>query len=209
MDTMVGADLGDIREGNLCLLSVMDQHFMVEILKVAKDFVDVSFPGVDYPVDGMAVDLEFHDKLGFNSYHAVVVQSPKNNAGRIRLTRPPGCVRAQHRDSCRVPTDLTVQVKDQAHVRRYDAALLNLSGGGALLRTEASFEFDASVELTVSLPGEPTHTFLGQVVHISRPRDLKSNRTLYGIRFVSLDMPAAESATRYIWRRLRELYPIE
>lgn len=205
---MIGADLGDIREGNLGLLSVMNQHFLVEIIEVTERHVRVSFAGGDYPVKGMYVDLEFHDKLGFNCYHSVVLEGPGERREGILLRRPVGCTRAQHRDSCRVPTDLTVQVKDQVHVRRYDAALLNVSGGGALLQTRAPFGFETAIEMTVSLPGEPTHTVLAQVVHVTEAHQSGSDNRLIGVRFVSLDSAVAASMARYIWNRLRELYPM-
>ena len=198
----------DIREGSSCLLSVMSQYFMVDLVAVGEETIRVSFPGRDYPIEGMAVDLEFHDSNGFNSYRTHVVLGPDKAVGSIVLARPAEPIRNQHRDSCRVPTDLTVQVKDQIHLRRYDAPLVNLSAGGALLGTDAPFDFSTTVEIALSLPGEATHTVLGHVVHIAEPPPEAHGQggRLVGVRFVGLDPSVTRSLTRFIWQRLRELY---
>jgi len=198
----------DVRKGSECLLRVFDQRFMVEILEVSQDHIRVSFPASDYPVEGMTVDLEFHDKSGCNLYRSVVREGPKGKRKKeLLLDRPTALGRAQHRDSCRVNTDLTVQVKDQVRTRRYDAALRDLSCGGALLETEAPFDFDTTVEMTLSLPGELAHTILGRVVHLTdseQPR--RGKRRLVGIEFVGIEPHVAETVSRYIWNRLRTLY---
>lgn len=202
------ADFTDIRKGNDALLHVMNQHFLVEILKVQDDVIHVSFPGQDYPIEGMRVDLEFHDKSGFNSYKTIVLQGPYETAGDLILTKPHATMRAQHRGSCRVPTDLSVQVKDQAHVRRYDASVINLSSGGALIETDGPFTLDMTLEFTLSLPGEPTHVLLGQVVHFTnRQAQDEASRQLLGLKFVGLDPDASECITKYLWERLKTLYP--
>lgn len=198
----------ELTKGSQCLLHVLGQHFLVDVLEVADDTIRVTFPGEDYPVAGMQVSLEFHDTEGFNSYVSEVLTGPETKSQSMVLKRPRGARRTHHRRSFRVPTDLTVQVKDQVHVRRYDAALLDLSSGGVLLDTVAPFDFSTTVEVTMSLPGELTHTVLGKVVHIGEsPDNPGSGSKLLGVRFLSLSPQVLNSISRYIWKRLRELYP--
>ena len=197
----------DIKIGNQCLLSVTGRHFMAEILDVSADTICVSFPGIDYPVEGMYLEMEFHDKTGFSYYRVKVLRGPWEGNGML-LERPSEPKRNQHRDSFRVATDLTVQVRDQIHIRKYDAALLDLSSGGALLQTEAPFDFNTSVEISLSLPGETNHSVLGQVVHmVEQDINKRGPMRVYGIRFVGLQPEACKSISHYVWIRLRELYP--
>jgi len=187
----------------------MNQLFLVDILEVQPTSVRVSFPGMDYPVEGMNADMEFHDKYGVNAYETTVLEGPRSGVEGIRLAYPRRKKRERHRDWCRVPTDLTVQVKDQIHFRRYDAALINLSAGGALIRTDAPFDLDTTIEMFISLPGEPMHRVLGRVVHINRPEsDANQGSIAIGIEFVSPDRKVVESIVKYIWRRLREMYNV-
>lgn len=198
----------EMRKGGTCLLNVIGQYFLVDLIEVGEESIRVSFPGKDYPVAGMVVHLDFHDADGFDSYEAEVLEGPAKGEGGLLLTKPSESRRTQHRDACRVPTDLTVQVKDQVHVRRYDASLLNLSAGGALIETDAPFDFSTTLELTLSLPGESQLRMLGQVVHISEePSQTFPDGRLFGIRFVSLSPEVRQSISRYAWFRLKELYP--
>lgn len=201
-------DGSDLKVGARCLLGAMGQFFLVEIREVNDSSVRVTFPGRDYPVDGMTVTLDFHDADGFNSYSTEVIQGPSHTAGELLLKRPTHCHRTRHRQTARVPTDLAAQVKDQVHVRRYNAALLNISGGGALLECEAPFELGSTVEVTLSLPGEPLLHVLGKVAHVAEsPRPAKSGIRVFGVNFMPLPPSASNSITAYIWRRLRELHP--
>ncbi len=198
----------EMRAGSTCLLNVIGQYFLVDLLEVGENSIRVSFPGRDYPVPGMTVSLDFHDADGFDSFEAEVIEGPAKNDSGLLLTKPNESRRTQHRDACRVPTDLTVQVKDQVHVRRYDASLLNLSAGGALIESDAPFDFSTTLELTLSLPGEPLLRILGQVVHISDETQSSSpGSRLFGVRFVSLDPDVRHAISRYAWYRLREIYP--
>ena len=126
----------------------------------------------------------------------------------IVVRRPVEKKRSLHRESARVPTDLTVRVREQVHVRRYDAALVNLSGGGCMLQMmEAVFDFSTLLEISLSLPGEPLYTILGQVAHSSEAPGNGGHRLhLYGVRFVELDPAAAKAINEYIWQKLRVLY---
>jgi hypothetical protein len=199
-----------IRNGESCLLSVIDEHFLVRILEVDEGKVRVSFPGKDYPVEGMRVYLEFHDDTGFDCFPTHVRKGPSASNPSLELERPSASRRVQHRTSFRIPTDLTVQVKDQVHIRRYDASLLNLSSGGALVQSNAPFDFSTTVEVFFSLPGEPSYTTLGQIVHVSVPEGAPAagnNNQLFGIRFLELNKEIINSLNRYLSQRLRDIYP--
>ena len=199
-----------IQPGKSCLLNVMDERFLVQILEVAEHSLRVSFPGQDYPVEGMRVHLEFHDENGFDSFAADVLQGPNDGSNSILLQRPTANRRTRHRRSCRVPTDLTVQVKDQVHVRKYDAEVLNLSGGGALISSEGPFDFSTTLEMTLSIPGEPICTVHAHIIHIAPSGEGHQGAPkFFGLRFIDVEPAVAQCLHRYIARRLRELYPSE
>ncbi len=199
-----------LEKGKTCLLNVTGRHFQVEILEVGSDTVRVTFPGRDYPVEGISAILEFHDSTGYTYYTTEVEQGPTLEDSGIVLRQRSEAKRSLHRDCFRAPTDLTVQIKDHEHVRKYDAALLNISGGGCLIKTEAEFDFSTMVDMTLSLPGESTTTVLGQIVHVAQSH--AASRTpshLYGVRFVDLAPDIEQMITRYMWDRLRDMYPPE
>jgi hypothetical protein len=202
-----GGDPTDIQAGNRCMLSVGGRQFLVEILELQADTMHVSFPLGNFPLGGMRVELEFHDMSGYTQYDTVVVSGPSKVDDGIILGRPMASRRNQHRSSLRVPTDLTAQAKDQVHVRRYDAAVLDISEGGLLIRSEAPFDMETTIEVTLSLPGESVHVFLGQVVHMNQIEiDSGEEMRLFGMRFLTTDPQAAQALKRYIQQRLKELH---
>ncbi len=208
MNTHPTADV-TVEQGAECLLNVIGRHFKVKVLEAGPDTFRVSFPGKDYPVEGMGAVIELHDEKGFYYLRTKVLEGPEVKGEGILLQRTGEIRRHLHRDRVRVPTDLIVQVKEQIHVRKYNADVINLSVGGAQIRTDAPFDFSSIVELTLSLPGEPACTALGQVVHAAeddQPRPNGPHRFL-GVRFIDLDPDAERSIARYIGQRLRELYP--
>ena len=196
----------ELSEGGECLLNVLGCHYMVKILEVTADAVRVSFPGRDYPIEGMQAVIEFHDNEGFYYYSTQVVQGPLGEGRGIVLRKPGEVKRSRHRHACRVPTDLTVQVRDRNHMRRYDAALLNISAGGALIETEAPFDFTTDIDLTLSLPGEPTYAIGCHVAHAAPACRGKDGVHRFSMRFVDLDANADYSITRYVWRCLQETH---
>jgi len=197
-----------LEKGRECFLNVTGRHFKVRIVDVAQDTIHVSFPGKDYPVEGVGAVLEFHDDEGFTYYATHVVKGPAEKGQGVVLHRQADPKRSLHRDCFRAPTDLTVQVKERDHARHYDAALVNLSAGGALVRTDAPVDFSASVDLTLSLPGEPAYTLSGQVVHVAEADEGRGPEGRYvGVRFADVPDHVADSITRYMGSVLRELYP--
>ena len=197
----------DFRVGNTGLLSILNQRFLVTITEVDEDSFMTSFVGADYPLAGMWATLEFHDEEGANTYPVRVLAGPMELGGGVKWSRPQEMRRVQYRQRFRVSTDLTIQVKDQAHVRRYDAALINLSAGGALVRTKASLSFDAMVDVTLNLPEEPNHQVLARVVHINQlATGPNAGETLYGLSFHALSPPVQRSIQHYIQRRMAEMY---
>jgi len=198
----------DIRKGNECFVNLMGQHFLSHILDVSDDRLTISFPGADYPASGMHLELQFHDDEGFNSYRSQVVAGPLKHAGAVVILRPRGMDRILHRHTCRVSTDLTVQVKEENHIRKYDAALLNLSRGGALLETDAPFDFNSSIELSISIPHDQTRTIHGHVTHVNRQQSPGGNERLtVGVRFANMDADTNQAIMNYVWQRLRDIYP--
>ena len=188
-----------VQAGNACLLCASGRHFLVKILDVTEDTICTSFAVKDYLVRGMCIDLEFHEEDGYLECRTEVLEEPQHKGDGVLLRRPAESYWNAHRDSNRVATDLTVQVRDKARPRRYDAELVDLGSGGVLIHTRAPLTIPAMTEIALSLPGEPQLTVTGRVVHVGRPQPGEARPLRrYGIRFVDLPSDAYQPITRYI-----------
>lgn len=196
-----------LKKGMECLLNVTGQHFLVRVLDLNADLVRLSFPGKDYPVEGICANIECHDEDGFYYCQTEVVQGPAADIVGITVRKTSDFRRSMHRRSFRAPTDLTVQVKEQIHARRYNAALINISAGGALIQSEAPFEFNSLIELNLSLPSEPQHNILCQVIHMIEGIG-RNNVTVryFGLKFIDLETEVGNAVTRYACQQLRKLF---
>jgi Tfp pilus assembly protein PilZ len=194
-------------EGNRGLLLLMGHRFLVTILAVSPETVRVSFPVQDFPMEGMYVNLEFHDDLGYATYESEVIASPNEPGDGLLLRRPPESLRTHHRTSWRVAADFRVEMKGHVHPRRYDAPVINISAGGLLVRTDAPLNLGDNLDISFDLTGDGRKQALAEVMHLNVPEASQGAIPLVGLRFVSPEPALTKSVTMYIWRRLRQMHP--
>jgi c-di-GMP-binding flagellar brake protein YcgR len=194
-------------EGTRALLILMGQRFLVTVLNANTDTLRVSFPVQDFPLEGMYVNLEFHDDLGYVTYETEVIESPKQPGDGLLIRRPPESVRTHHRTAWRVSADFRVEIKGHVHPRRYEAPVINLSSGGLLVRTDAPLNFGDNVDVEFNLTDEHRHRALAQVMHVNVLEKSQGGIPLVGLKFVNPDPELTKSVTHYIWRRLRQTHP--
>jgi len=207
MDSFLPIDerLPDVRAGARGFLIVLDERFVVTVLEVGHDSLLASFPGGDCPAEDMHAVLEFHDPTGYNTYDTSIVGRPIQSGSAVLLAKPLGYRRMQHRTGCRVPTDLTVQVRDADSLRCYDAALIDISNGGGLIETRAPLKKDALAVATLSLPEEPVYRLTARVVHVvDDPSYGPRGVHLYGLAFIETPPEVDNGIHRYARHQLEE-----
>ena len=188
-------------------LNVMGKRFGVEVLDVSDHGIRVSFPFSDWPANGMAVELDLPSDEGFVRYRATAAYEPETSyvAGLVLhdLVRcEPDVAQRGH---CRVPTDLTVQVKEGLHPRRFDALVVNLSQGGALLQSELTAQPGHVVNIDLSLPCHAVESIPARVVHVGHEENA-SDTQLLGVRFERHDPDTAHAISDYIEYRLQAIF---
>lgn len=193
--------------GNRCLLLIMEQRFLVSIQDVTENSIEVSFPIRDFPVEGMRVDLEFHDLEGYTRFESEVLVAPKEVGDFLVLRRPPAYVRNYHRGAWRVPVDFKAEVKGHVHPRRLHVPVVNLSTGGLLMLTDAEMAVDDMLDVTLPVPALEGERMTCKVVHIAEESKKSSGLSQVGCSFVSPDPQSIKTLSDFIWKRIRELGP--
>lgn len=210
MMDMPGDD-GHFVLGNRALLTFMQQRFLVSLLQVSDEVVRVSFPVSDFPVEGMFVNLEFHDATGYTTFETEVLEKPQIAGDGLLLRRPILSARMHHRMSWRVPADFHADLRHHVHPRHVDAPVINVSAGGVLVRTDAPFEAGDNVDVTLKLIDGKQQTFVGRVIHTRPADDLggrpgRGHAAFVGIGFVEMAPELQQVLSAYIWRRVRDLH---
>ena len=200
------ASRDEIVEGRYALMRVMHQQFWVQIIEVGDDAIRVSFPGADYPVAGMSVEIEFHYEDGYSVYTTEMTHRSKDSSEGIVLRAPDLLRRCMHRTNARIDANVRTSVRDQVHIAKHAGLVLNISRGGALILCKGEFELGATIEMSIELDDDRPQTVLAKVLHITY--DEAEQSPCYGIRFISLEKDASEAIERFVELRLSEQYPI-
>ena len=162
--------------GNRCLLLLMGQRYLVSIQAATDDSVTVTFPIRDFPVEGMRVEMEFHDTEGYTRFESEVLTAPKDVGDGLELRRPPEIFRTYHRGSWRVPVDFKANVKGHVHPRRLKVPVINLSTGGMLFLSDAAFENGDMLDAVLPIVGPDNDPLTCKVVHRA-----EANQTMGGL----------------------------
>lgn len=200
------SDQFQIENGQRGIVILLGQRFLVTVLSATPEHIRVSFPIHDFPIEGMQVNLEFHDEQGYFQVDTHVLKCPEQAGDGLLLFRPPDLHRKMHRSSWRVPVEFKAYLKDHVHPRRFEVDVLNISEGGMLIKTDANLKMGDMVDLSFTLPGHTNENLVAKVVHVSHATDTVKNTSAIGIQFVGLDPEFGAILARYIWRRLREVY---
>jgi len=196
-----------ILAGSRGKLNVMGKRLGVEVLDVNDHGIRVSFPFSDCPPQGIPVELDIPSNHGYDRYRAIVAHEPETAyAAGLLLNDPTRCEpEVAQRGHCRVPTDLTVQVREAPHPRRYDAFVLNLSTGGALLQSELSASPGHELAIDLSLPCHGVESIPARVVYAA-PEGESLDRHLLGVRFENQNLDTATAISEYIDHCLQTIY---
>lgn len=197
-----------IEMGARLLMNVAGQHFMVQVTHLTDKEVRVTFPGIDYPVEGMLVALEVHDDKGFSRYQTRVIEGPRKEGDGVLLERTSIEYWQQHRDSYRIETNLEAKLQLDGQDGEDPGTVTNISTGGVLVDCERKFELNSLLKLRFVLPNGAAAALTVKVLHVGKPREVNS-RTLYtyGTNYESYEPGTGHVVTNYIRDRLKELYP--
>ena len=193
--------------GNRCLLLIMGQRFLVSIQNVTESTIAVSFPVRDFPVEGMRVDLEFHDMEGFTRFESEVLTAPRELGDYLVIRRPPSYVRNYHRGSWRVSVDFKVELKGHVHPRRINVPVINISTGGILVLTDSEMEVNDMLEAALPIPELSGEKMTCKVAHRAPEPQSVDGLVQMGCTFVSPDPTSTKAIATYISNRLKELAP--
>jgi hypothetical protein len=199
----------DIAIGKELLMMVAGRNFLVTVTDMSEDSLRVTFPGIDYPVNGMQVELEIHETDGFAYYLTTVKQGPRKDGDGVVLDIPAPPRRSMHRDTFRVPTNLEGEVLAPGSDRWIKASVTNVSAGGAYIEMkEESYTEGTTVDLALMLPGDSRRIVQAQILHAVDPREKDGEYFYaYGTRFTGYEPGAGREITQYIEQLLRDMYP--
>ncbi len=150
--------------------------------------------------------LEVEDEFGAAKYNAQVCAATYDVEDGMVLVRVPGIDRNGVREFARVPAQMTIALESPLGAHQ-DATLINVSSGGALIETDRDLPFNSEIVLHVDIPDSTAYKVIGQVVHVEPV--LEDTPRRYGVRFVEVQRDFLRSLFGFIWKRLKQLFPMD
>jgi len=196
---------GGITPGGRCLLVISGQRFLVSVLSSGDDWLKVTFPSADFPIEGMYVSLEFHDDDGFTLLESEVLASPRAPGDGLTLRLPERSQRNHHRTAWRVPADFRARVKGHVHPRVHEVPVLDVSAGGLQVSADMDLAMGENVDVRFTLPGLGEHQVLGAVAHVVRAEHEPQGPLRAGIRFINPELETTQAIKQYIRGRVAQL----
>lgn len=176
----------------------------VQIIKDNFIFIDVPLRKNEYLLlkDKEKVSLVIHEKGG-NVYKLNCTTLGKNIAGNIRLYRlskPHSVQKIQRRDYVRVET--TNKIKCLTDKEKFDAILLDLSGGGMRVKITENLKLDDIIYAFIKDKNNNKLKIKGSVVRVEDKVQMEYN--VIGVKFVEITNREREAIIQVVFNIMRK-----
>ena len=108
------------------------------------------------------------------------------------------------RSFLRVPTEIAVTVTLEDSPAKFDARLLNISSGGALMESEMLPELEYGEKLQMQIVDDPGISVQSELIHFSNGKSSSSIRV--GVRFIDVDDASVRALTWFVWKRVKMFF---
>lgn len=198
-----------LKPGYSVFFRLLGQRFLVEVLEVTHDTITVSFPGESYPVEGMGVDIEVHERTSVLTYHTQVLEPPTTGRPQMLLQRAASLTRRKHRGAWRIPFKADAVLRHSGDPQTQVCIYHDLSSQGALVHTNAGASVGDIVEITLPIPSGPGPWVRAKVLRVEPGTAPLRRKQRLGLVFLEMPAETKRTLTRFLWVRLLELYPRE
>jgi hypothetical protein len=198
-----------LEKGRRVQLGWGGKHWPVEILAAAEDTVGVTFPSGEPLGVGALVDIECRAVHGAAIYYMHVVIPPQTPGDGVILRRAASVTYIERRRTWRVPINAPIVFSRRAAPDLLQGHMIDLSAEGTMIETDAPLVNSEVLDLPIQSGESSGAVMSGRVVRIEHARPVHSDTARYGVWFTEGDPEARGALTRFLWARIRELYPKE
>lgn len=154
-----------------------------------------------FAIQGRGIVVEFDCPNGTAAYFTRYLTSAPDKQPELVLLRSANLNCDELRSFLRVPAEIGVTVGLEDSPATFDAKLLNISSGGALLESQSLPDLEYGERLLLRITEEPAISVKGELVHFSNGKPATLPR--YGVRFVDVDDEAVRALTWFVWKRVK------
>ena len=158
--------------------------------------------GFDMRSRGIVV--EFEGRGGNAAYFTRFLTAAPDDHKELILLRSANLNCDELRSFLRVPTEIAVTVTLEDSPAKFDARLLNISSGGALMESEMLPELEYGEKLQMQIVDDPGISVQSELIHFSNGKSSSSIRV--GVRFIDVDDASVRALTWFVWKRVKMFF---
>lgn len=180
----------------------------VVLMEISEDWALIRYP-LDEPIGpGVYVDLLLTFPEFIAGFHYYTLNAPKQFNDLLYLRRAGSRTYTEKRLSWRVAVNETVWMEYGPNNIGFSATLSDLSTTGALITVEHLLPIADPIKLYMKI-GTRTYRFNASLVR-KIPPDYKTGSPMrLGIRFINNPIEVRNALTKYLWRKIREIYNMD
>ncbi|MDZ4859773.1 MAG: PilZ domain-containing protein [Candidatus Hydrogenedentes bacterium] len=195
---------GCFEKGSQCHMRINGKRIPAEVLDVRDRVVRIRCAEDGFAPEGRGIVVEFDGPKGTAAYFTRFLTSAPDAHTELVLLRSANLNCDELRSFLRVPTEIKVTLMLDDSPAQFQAKLLNISSGGALMESETLPELEHGEQLKVQIADDPAVTVLGELVHFSTGKP--ASRPRFGVRFVEVDNDSVRTLTWFVWKRVKQFF---
>lgn len=203
-----GAALHGIVRGQQCHLRVNGRRIPAEVVDVRDRVLRMRCCENGFTVERRGIVLEIDHDSGFRSaYFTRLLTSAPDEHTEVILLRSANLNCDELRAFLRVPTEITVSASPLDGSVGFEAKLLNISSGGALIQGDPPYELEYGERLKLTMVNRQVLQVTGELIHFSNGTSVPEQR--FGVRFVDVGPDDVRALTWYVWQRVQNFFHSE
>ncbi|MCC6154278.1 MAG: PilZ domain-containing protein [Candidatus Hydrogenedentes bacterium] len=157
-----------------------------------------------FDMQSRGIVVEFEGSGGKAAYFTRFLTAAPDDHTELILLRSANLNCDELRSFLRVPTEIAVTVTLEDSPAKFDAKLLNISSGGALIESDSLPELEYGEKLQLQIVDDPRISARSELMHFSNGKP--SSNVRVGVRFIDVDDASVRALTWFVWKRVKMFF---
>ena len=191
-------------KGTKCSLRIDGRRYPAELVDARDRVLRMQCLEDGFDMRSRGIVVEFEGRGGNAAYFTRFLTAAPDDHKELILLRSANLNCDELRSFLRVPTEIAVTVTLEDSPAKFDARLLNISSGGALMESEMLPELEYGEKLQMQIVDDPGISVQSELIHFSNGKSSSSIRV--GVRFIDVDDASVRALTWFVWKRVKMFF---
>lgn len=191
-------------KGTKCSLRIDGRRYPAELVDARDRVLRMQCLEDGFDMQSRGVVVEFEGNGGNAAYFTRFLTAAPDDHTELILLRSANLNCDELRSFLRVPTEIPVSATLEGSPAKFDARLINISSGGALMESDKLPELEYGEKLQLQIVDDPGISVQGELIHFSNGKPSSNLRV--GVRFIDVDDANVRALTWFVWKRVKMFF---